>query len=163
MTACSTFSRRSLAFLPRILRGTWLLTGNVAASLSTSNMHATSVNDDTLANRPARRGATRRTVPILALSLALPRSSKPGISPRGGEAHRCKSVVVRCSAAQPGLGSVQQLPTLGSRVCEYLLLPFSLALPPPSEPLFLCSSPSRGPSAASLSFSLSRTCEPTAT
>lgn len=44
-----------------------------------------------------------------------------------------QSVVVCCSAAQPRLGSVQQLPTLGSRVCEYLLLSFSLPLPPPSE------------------------------
>lgn len=44
-----------------------------------------------------------------------------------------QSVVVRCSAAQPRLRSVQQLPTLGSRVCEYPLLSFSLQLPPSFE------------------------------
>jgi len=71
----------------------------------------------TLANRHGNSPSNER-VPILS-SLVLRSLRARRVPPHEGEA--------RCSAVQPRLAtrSVQQLPTLGSRVCEYLLLPLS--------------------------------------
>jgi hypothetical protein len=66
----------------------------------------------------SRIATSNERVPILS-SLVLRSLRARRVPPHEGEA--------RCSAVQPRLAtrSVQQLPTLGSRVCEYLLLPLS--------------------------------------
>jgi len=57
------FSRRSLAFLPRILQGTRLLTGNVAASAIPTDVECARYLGKRRYSRESP-GATRRTVPI---------------------------------------------------------------------------------------------------
>lgn len=100
---------------------TWLLRGTTLPSaipIPMSNMHAIplKLRAGTLANRHGSSPNERSTYPILARSPLFE-------SPASTSARMERPGAARCS--RDSSRSVQQLPTLGSRVCEYLLLSFS--------------------------------------
>jgi len=152
------FSRRSLAFLPRILRGTRLLTGNVAASAIPTDVECARYLGKRRYSRESP-DATRRTVPIPRVlsrfaffqsPASLRAKERPGAI--GGALQRgAAETSKRAAASHAWLARVRISPLFLSPTLSSVRV------------LFLYFSPSRGPTAASLSFSLSRTCEPAAT